>query len=150
EAAPEGTFTVITPNVNAQEAQSMMDAGLLQEGEAPVIRGPEDLGGEVVDPGEQASLAQSVLRQQQQEAERQAQEEAEAEQRRQEAVVEINGHLFPAGTTAPGQYTLENIESAPMPEGYVWVTDIGSDNPYLVPRSEERRVGKEERSGRGA
>src|SRR5690606_37748366 len=42
EAAPEGTFTVITPNVSATEAQSIMDAGLLQEGEAPVIRGPED------------------------------------------------------------------------------------------------------------
>src|SRR5690606_10587060 len=44
EGDPEGTVTVITPNVNAQEAQSMMDAGLLQDAEAPVIRGPEDLG----------------------------------------------------------------------------------------------------------
>lgn len=53
ENAPDGFFTVITPNVNAEEAQRIMDAGLLSGDVA--IRGREDMGGEVQDAGEVAS-----------------------------------------------------------------------------------------------
>src|SRR5690606_34667349 len=118
EAAPEGTFTVITPNVNAQEAQSMMDAGLLQEGEAPVIRGPEDLG-------EQADSADLASR-------------FGIESFRNRQATEATREDVPF-RTPEGGFTIRlgmEHDLPDAPEGYVWVADLNTASAMRQPGEE--------------
>src|SRR5690606_20931490 len=93
------------PNVNAQEAQSMMDAGLLQEGEASVIRGPEDLG-------EQPDSADLASR-------------FGIESFRNRQATEATREAPPEQRTA--EYTLGTPNDLPEPpEGYAWAVRIDS------------------------